>query len=215
MRDQALDPPAVMRLAEIVVQAFDHRVADLVERIHFLLSLLVVLGELETGLVEGGPIAIAARQRHRRRLADMADAERVDEPLERNLAPRFDGVEQIAHRGLAEALDLLEADLFVALLQREDIRRLLDPFVLVEQLDLLLAQPVDIEGAAGDEMLEVLNRLVGTGELAGAVRARPLLAPGNDLADHLGLERTRALFGKWKGLRRLAADPPPRPGPAG
>ena len=71
--------------------ACDHRVADLVERIHFLVRLLVALGELEAGVVKRLPRAIAARQRRRRGLADMPDAERIDETLQRNLAPRLDG----------------------------------------------------------------------------------------------------------------------------
>ena len=112
LRGEAFDAGAVMRLAEIIAQALDHRVADLIERVHLLLGLLVVLGELETGRVEGVPAAVAARQRHRRRLADMADAERVDEPLQRNLAPRRDGVEQIAHRGFAKSFHFFEVGFF-------------------------------------------------------------------------------------------------------
>ena len=73
--------------------------------------------------------------------------------------------------------------------------------VLVEQLDLLLAQPVDIEGAAGDEVLEVLHRLIGAGEFAGAVGARTLLASGNDSRATTSVcERARALLRKRKRL---------------
>ena len=175
-RRQPLDAPAVVRLAEIIAQAFDHRIADLIERIHFLLGLLVALDELQARRQEGVPAAVAARERHRRRLADMADAERVDEPLQRNFAPRLDGAEQVAHRGLAESLDLFEMDFAVALLQREDIGGLLDPSLLVEQLDLLLAEAVDIEGAARHEVLEMLDGLIGTGKFAGAARDSAFLA---------------------------------------
>src|SRR2546426_3223724 len=98
----------------------------------------------------------------------MAHPERVDEPLERDLAPGRDGIEQVAHRQFAETLLLLEPDLRIARSQREDIGRLLDPTLLEEQCDLLLAETLDIEGAAGDEMLEVLDLLIGAGELAGA-----------------------------------------------
>jgi hypothetical protein len=57
------------------------------------------------------------------------------------------GTEQLAYRHLAVALQLLEPDGPVARLQREDVGRLLDPALLEEELDLLLAEPVDIEGA--------------------------------------------------------------------
>ena len=77
-----LDPAPVVRFAKIIVQALDHRVADLIERIHLLFGLGIVLGELEAGGMESIPAAITARQRHRGGLADMADAERVDESLQ-------------------------------------------------------------------------------------------------------------------------------------
>ena len=67
--------------------------------------------DLQRGVVERLPGAVAARERDRRGLADVADAERIDEALQRNLAPRLDRLEQIADRGLAVALDLLELDL--------------------------------------------------------------------------------------------------------
>ncbi len=86
-----------MRLAEIIAKALDHGVADLIERVHLLLRLLVAPGELEAGFVEGLPGAVAARQRCRCRLAHMPDAERVDEPLQRNLASCLNSAEQITH----------------------------------------------------------------------------------------------------------------------
>src|SRR5437867_611003 len=123
----------------------------------------------------------------------MAHAQRINEPVERNLAPRSDGREQIAHRCFAEALDLLKLDLRVARFEREDIGRLLDPFLLEEQLDLLFAEPVYIEGAAGDKMLEVLDLLIRTGELAAAARDRARFAGCSRLAHDLGMERTGAV----------------------
>ena len=132
----------------------------------------------------------------------MAHAERIDETLERDFAPRFDGVEQIADRQFAEALLLLQLDFRVARLEREDVARLLDPALLEEQLDLLLAQPLDVERAARDEMLQVLDLLVRAGELAGAAgdarprhrsrwpRARPRCGANkdNDLGNLYGFE---------------------------
>ena len=198
-----------MRLAEIIVQALDHRVADLIERVHFLLGLGVVLGKLEASCVKCVPAAVAARKRHRRGLADMANAERINKALQRNVAPRLDGVEQIAHRDFAEAFDVLKMDFLVALLQRENVGRFPDPFLFVKQLDLLFAEPVDIEGATGDEVLEMPDRLIRTGKFAGAVNARALGAAGDDLAHYVGVQRAWALAREFVRLgpaRTLVLD---------
>ena len=55
-----------------------------------------------------GEIAEMAREPARIGLADMADAERVEEAVERDRAPRLDRREQIARRGLAEAFPFLQ-----------------------------------------------------------------------------------------------------------
>src|SRR6202035_1170099 len=44
------------------------------------------------------------------------------------------------------------------------------------------------------EQFQVLDLLVGTGELAGAAGARALLAGGGFLAHHVGMQRTRAFL---------------------
>ena len=49
-----------------------------------------------------------AGQQARRRLADLADAERIDEAVERDRAPRLDGRHQVGDRLLAPALALLQ-----------------------------------------------------------------------------------------------------------
>ena len=82
-----------MRLAEIGAQALDHGVADLVERIHLLLGFRIAAGEPEARVVKGIPAAVAARERHRRRLADVTDAKRIDETLQRDFPSRLDGAE--------------------------------------------------------------------------------------------------------------------------
>src|SRR5262249_1865181 len=170
--------------------------------------LLIALRELEAGVVERLPRAVAARERNRRGLADMADAQRIDETLERDLAARGDRTEQVGHGGFAIALDLLELDPLVAFFEHEDVGRLLDPALLEEEHDLLLAEPVDVEGAPRHEVPQVLDLLERTGELAGAMGAHALLAAGDRLAHHLGLERTRARGRKLVGLRpaRLVLD---------
>jgi hypothetical protein len=137
-----------MRLAKIIGDSLDHRAADLVERIHLRLGFLVPLGDLYASVVKFLPAAVAARERNCRRLADMTDTERVDEPLQRYLAPRINRLIEVTDRRFAIAFDLHQVDLLVTRRKREDFRGLLHPALLIEQLDLLLAQPLDVEGAA-------------------------------------------------------------------
>src|ERR1019366_8247710 len=124
----------------------------------------------------------------------MANAERKNETLERYVAALFDRREQIAHRSRAKAFLVFKLDLLIARRQRKDIGRLLDPFVLEEQFDLFLAQAFDVEGAARDEQLEMLDLLIRAGELAAAVGARTLLAGRGFLAHHVGVQMARAFL---------------------
>src|ERR1041384_7960558 len=130
----------------------------------------------------------------------MADAEGVNETLQRDLAPRHDCGKQVTHGGLAEAFDLLQADFVVAVLKGENLGRLLDPAALVEQLDLLVAKPVNVEGAARHEMLEMLDDLIGTSEFTGAAGDRAFFAGRGLIADHFAVQRTRAAGGKFVRL---------------
>ena len=93
--------------------------------------------------------------------------------------------------------------------EREDVGRRLDRQVLallVEILDLLLAEAFDVEGGARDEMAEMLLALERTGELAGAAAHDPLPAGRRLLAHHRRLQRTRADLGKVERLRALRAE---------
>src|SRR5262249_50552993 len=148
---------------------------------------------------------VAARERARGGLACVTHAGRVDEPLERDFASRSDRVEQVAHRNFAETFMLLQLDLRIALLEREDVGRLFYPALLKEQRDLLFPQPVDIERAAGNEMLKMLNFLRRTGELASAAGNRALLTSCRRVAHHGGVQRARAAAGKSVRLCRFRA----------
>src|SRR5262249_28150810 len=181
---QPLDDSAVVLLAEIGLEPLDHGVADLIDRIEFLAHVGVAGDESFASFEEGAPGAVGSREHARRGLADVADAERVEEALERDIAPCLDRAEQISHRGLAVAFLLLEPDFLVALLQRENIGRLPHPALLVEELDLLLAETVDIERAARHEMLEMLDRLMRPGELPTAARYRAALSGPALVPDH-------------------------------
>src|SRR3954462_9804902 len=99
MLRQPLDNAAVMAFAEIGLYRRDHRLADLVQRIHLRDGFGIVVGHLERGLVKGLPGAVAARQRQRGGLADMADAERIDETIQRYVAAAANRGEQVADRG--------------------------------------------------------------------------------------------------------------------
>ena len=97
----------------------------------------------------------------------MADAERIDETVERDRAPRLDRREEIAGARLAQAFPVLERfrPRVVARLEGEDVGGLADRQLLVieELLDLLLAEALDVEGAARDEMAAAA-RSSGTGQ---------------------------------------------------
>src|SRR6202043_2577790 len=94
---------------------------------------------------------------------------------------------------LAKSLHLFEVDFVIARPQREDVRRLRHPSLLVEKLDLLVAQAVDIESPSRHEVLEMLHHLIWAGEFAAAARDGAFLAGGGLLAYHVGLEMARAL----------------------
>src|SRR3569832_1017249 len=133
----------------------------------------------------------------------MAHAERIDEALQRNLSPPFDRGKEIAYGSRAVTFDVFKFQPGVALLQREDISGLPHPFLVEEILQLLLAEPVDVEGAPRHEQFQVLDLLERTGELARAPRARTLLAGRSLLAHHIGMQRARALLRKMKFFRAL------------
>src|SRR5690606_16192720 len=135
---------------------------------------------------------IGIRQVACRRLSDMADAEGVDEPVQRHAAPGLDGFEKVLYRLSAIALlvDELIAPLRLAPCKPENIRRLPDAPLVVEGFDLLLPEPFDVEGIARNEMPKPLLRLRRADEASGAAPhgirltgARVYLAHGMATAD--------------------------------
>src|SRR5690606_33096580 len=98
----------------------------------------------------------------------MPDAEAIDHAVERDGPPRLDGGEEIGSRNRAPAFliaQLLQVRA-VALGQREDISRAFHRQVgiMEEEFYLLLAQPLDIEGTAGNEMAQMLDALERAGK---------------------------------------------------
>src|SRR5262249_13177986 len=112
----------------------------------------------------------------------MADAERIDEAMQRNRAPLVDRRKELADADLAEAVDILELGQRsrLPLLQCEDIGRSTDLerriLALEEEIHLLRAKPLDIEGISRNEMFEMLRSLCPADEAAGAARDRIELA---------------------------------------
>src|SRR3954470_21805460 len=100
----------------------------------------------------------------------MANAERVDEPVEPDFAARLDGREQLVGGNLAPAFASLELRdrAPVPRGEGEDIGRRLDQAVGIEGLDVLLAQTLDVKGVARHEMLETLDPLRGADQSPGA-----------------------------------------------
>src|SRR5205814_10300909 len=143
------------------------------------------------------PLTTRSRTHQRHLLTPMRHAQLIDEAPQRNLAPGPDRFEQIADRQFAKTFLLPEPDVLIARLEGKNVGRLLYPAALEEQHDLLLAQPLDVERAPGNEMLQMLDFLERAGELAAAARNRSLLARRGRLAHHRALQRARAAGGKF------------------
>ncbi len=96
----------------------------------------------------------------------MADAERKQEAIEPDRPPRVDGPEQLVDRHRVEPL---ARDQRAAVrVQAEDVARRRDQPLGDEQLDPFGPQPLDVEGAAADEVAQPLDPLRRTDQPAGA-----------------------------------------------
>src|SRR5271165_7518172 len=128
-----------------------------------------------------------------RRLTDLRNAERIDEPVECNPPPLVDRSHQIASAEFAPALTLRDD----RGIEPEDVAGLADQPVLPEGGDVFLAEPLDVEAVARHKVPEPLDGLRRTDQPAGA-------APG-DLARlaHREAAADRAVVGELVGLRVL------------
>ena len=100
--------------------------------------------------------AVMPRQQPRRRLADLRDAERVDEAVERDPPPLVDRGDQLAGADLAPAFALGDA-------ARPSSRKMspgrrISPSSQNSAM-CFVAEPLDVEAVARDEMLQPLDRL--------------------------------------------------------
>ena len=123
-------------------------------------------------------MAIGPGEQPRRGLADMADAEGIDEPVEGDDATGIDGGEEVAGTGLAPTFAFLERWFQgpVALGQREDVGRRGEQTLVENSLNDLLANALDVEGAARHEVAQALDPLGRADEAAGAAPDRIELA---------------------------------------
>ena len=119
-----------------------------------------------------------ARQQPRVGLADEADAERVDEAVERHLAPRLDRLLELFHLSLGPERQLLELRQTLRIpREAENIGGLLDQAGLEELRHLLAAEALDVEGVAADEVAQPLGDLRRADQPAGAAPHGLALGP--------------------------------------
>ena len=103
---------------------------------------------------------------------DIADSQRVDEPRERRLAALLDRGDHVRRRLLGHAVELRQ----LGEPERVEVRGRVHDAAIDELVDELVAQALDVHGAARGEMQQRLLALRGTEEPAGAARDRLVLA---------------------------------------
>src|SRR6185295_4741064 len=154
------------------------------------------------GATQALDAAEVSRQVLRRRLADVADAEPVEEARERRLLARLDAGDEIGRALLRHALERLDG----FLRQRVDVGQRFDETGIDELVDDLLAEPLDVERAAAREVEDRELALRGAEEAAFAAMVDPaLLARHLAAADRAG-ERHAEVRNVGLALARHAAD---------
>ena len=140
-------------------------------------------------------------------LADMADAKREDQPVQRDAAAFLDRGEEVRGRPLAPAVAVakLRQCGSITPFQREDVGGFADlqDRVGKEHLHLFRAQPLDVERATADEVLELLHRLRGADEPAGAA-AHGIAGFADRLGPAVGAAVREGIgFGPLRPLRQV------------
>ena len=135
----------------------------------------------------------------------MANAERIDEAVEADGPPRFDSAEELLRGGRAPPFPVgkLRGGAGVADLERENIRRRLDQAIVVEGLDVLLAESFDVEGVARHEVLQALDALRRADQPAGAAAHRIDFAGDRIHLAHRMAAASRTKIGKGESFRGL------------
>ena len=164
---------AIVRFLEELAERLGDRRPDAIDRIQLLARLSIALGRGFHGGTPPLETAIVAGKQARVGLAHVTDAERIDEPGERNAPARLDRPTQVFRLLLApqrQRLELLQA--LRVLSEAKQIAGLFDQTRL-EQLRYLLApQALDVERLTADEMAQALGDLRRADEAAGAAAHR-------------------------------------------
>src|SRR6476620_4028717 len=189
LAQQLVDHFHIVRLGEEIGDGFGHRGSDAFDIVELGVSLARAVGRSSKhGVAEGLDAATGAREQPPSDLANMRDAERIDEAVELHPPARVYCREQLRCRGLAPSVPRFEPrrGAPVAPGKGEDVLRRLDQTVVVESLDVLLAKSLDVESVARHEMLEPLHALGRADQAPGAAPDRILLAgAGIDLAHRM------------------------------
>src|ERR1700678_1014928 len=106
-------------------------------------------------LCESARVAEVLRERERGRLADVADAERIQEARQSRALGGLHGHVNLLRRFFTHALERLELRGF----ELEQIGGGLDPIAIHQLLDQLVAETLDIERAPRCEVLDLLFAL--------------------------------------------------------
>src|SRR5579883_2213433 len=199
LAQEIVDQLAVMRLGEEAHDVGRHVLADAADVVEGLPGLALGIFGRDHLVPPALERLVVPRQEPRRGVADLRNAQCVDEPVERDPPPRLDRGDELlgAHRPPAVALG--ERSLVAT--QPENVGGSLYQFVGPELLDALRAEPVDVEGVARGKVLEPLHRLRRADQAAGAAANRLAgLAHGEALAnraflgEHVGLGAARPLL---------------------
>ena len=155
---QGLDHLPVVRLREELDDRLGHLGPDVR---HELQRLLV-------GVHQPVQVAEKAREVLRRRLADVGNAERVDEARQRRPLAPLDRADEVACRELGHALQAGQR----RLVQPVQVRCGLHQTAVHKLVHQLVAQAVDVQGAAACEVEDRLLALRGAEQAAAAPRHR-------------------------------------------
>ena len=164
---------AVMRLVEEIDDVAGDERADLLDTVEIAPRFGIFLARVQHRFAPVFQAAVMPREQLRRRFADLPDAERIDEFIERYAPPRLDGIKQFRGRFLAPPLPFLQS--LAVLMQPENIGRRVDEFIFPQLANALIAETFDIEGVAAGKMAQPFDRLRGADEAAGAAPHRHAL----------------------------------------
>ena len=206
---EVVEDGQVVRLGEERDDVGGERRTDAIDRVELAIGVGFRIGRGGHRLAPSRQRAVVAGQQLRRRLAHLANTESVDEAVERNHPSRLDGA-PAGWRPTSGPSPRARGSPAPCSFSRKISAGSMQQAVLAEGDDVALAQAVDVEGIARDEMLEALDRLRRADQAAGAAARRlARLAHGEAAALRAVLRKDERLT-----VGRAAPRAPRRP-PAG